>query len=299
LITGASGLLGREVFQAFTEAGWETKGLCFSNPVSGLTQHDITDKEATTQLLTAFKPNLVIHAAAQRFPDKMEKEFEKSWNLNVTATQTISEVTAEVGGRMIYISTDYVFEGSHPPYFPDNPTHPSNKYGQSKLEGENVVRLVPGHIVLRIPVLYGNVKNLQESALTTLLDTVRNGKDTKVSSYEVRCPAHTRDIASILLDIGSKLQDIKGGIYQWSGLEKLSKWDIVKMIGSELNLSTQHIQELKDPAPGAPRPRDVEMDRSALQNLGINHHTEFKSGFLAAIKPFLKDESTEQGYVLC
>ena len=63
---------------------------------------------------------------------------------------------------MIYISTDYVFEGSHPPYFPDNPTQPSNKYGQSKLEGENVVKLVPSHIVLRIPVLYGNVKHLQE-----------------------------------------------------------------------------------------------------------------------------------------
>ena len=63
---------------------------------------------------------------------------------------------------MIYISTDYVFEGSHPPYFPDNPTQPSNKYGQSKLEGENVVKLVPSHIVLRIPVLYGDVKHLQE-----------------------------------------------------------------------------------------------------------------------------------------
>jgi S-adenosylmethionine synthetase len=287
LVTGASGLLGREVFNLYKEDGWEVTGLCFSKAVDGLVQHDVTDSQATRDLLRQLKPNLVVHCAAQRFPDKMEENPEESWNLNVTSNRTLSQVTSEVGGRLIYISTDYVFDGSSPPYTADSTPQPTNKYGQSKLEGENVVRENPSNIILRIPVLYGNVKNLKESALTVLLDTVRSGNPAKISSYEVRCPAHTKDIASILLDMGNMLDKIKGGVYQWSGVERLSKWDIVKMLAKEFDMSMDHLEEVAGASPGAPRPRDVELDRSKLEELGIHHHTTFKTGFLEAIKPFL------------
>lgn len=287
LITGASGLLGREVYAAFRADTWEVTGLCFSRPTEGLVQHDITDKDATVKLVKDLKPDLVIHSAAQRFPDKMETELEKSWNLNVTSTQTLSQVTSEVGGRLIYISTDYVFDGTTPPYSTSSPTNPTNKYGLSKLEGENKIKEIEGNIVLRIPVLYGAINSLQESALTCLLDTVRGGTPAKISSYEVRCPAHTKDIANILLDIGNRIQDIQGGVYQWSGLEKVTKWDIVQLLSKELDVPILHLEEVQGPSPGAPRPRDVEMERSKLQNLGIDHHTDFKTGFMAAIKPFI------------
>ncbi|XP_023324458.1 methionine adenosyltransferase 2 subunit beta [Eurytemora carolleeae] len=243
LITGASGLLGRQVLQVFKENDWDVTGLCFSKPIEGLIQHDITDSEATIQLIKQIKPNLVVHCAAQRFPDQMEKDLEKSWNLNVTSNRTLSQV---------YMLTL------------DQSTN--------LLQGETVVRENPSNIVLRIPVLYGNVKNLQESALTSLLDTVKSGKPGKISSYEVRCPAHTDDIAKILLDLANIVQTLEVNIV-FCNLDNV--------------LNSSSAQELSGPSPGAPRPRDVEMDRSKLLDLGIKHHTSFNKGFMEAMQPFL------------
>ena len=196
LVTGASGLLGRQVMAVLNSEAVPCHGLCFSRPGAGLSTLDLTDLEATRSFVLNFKPSHVIHAAAQRFPDKVEADTEAAMKLNVESSRTIAEACKETGARMIYISTDYVFAGDHPPYFPDNKPRPLNKYGETKLAGEAAVLGVdPNFLVLRIPVLYGGVTSLAESAVTVLLDVVRSGKPASVSSYEVRCPSHTRDIA--------------------------------------------------------------------------------------------------------
>ena len=122
----------------------------------------------------------------QRFPDKVEADYEAALRINVESSRNIAEACKEVGARMIYISTDYVFDGSHPPYFPDNEPHPLNKYGESKLGGEKAVLAVDDKfLVLRIPVLYGGVTKLNESAVTILLDVVRY-KQTRTLGAKVR-----------------------------------------------------------------------------------------------------------------
>ena len=110
-------------------------GLCYSRPSEDLTSLDLTDLSTTRQFLMDLKPSHVIHAAAQRFPDKVEADLEAARKLNIDSTRNLAEVCKEIGARMIYISTDYVFDGNHPPYFPDNKTNPLNKYGQTKVEG--------------------------------------------------------------------------------------------------------------------------------------------------------------------
>merc|ERR1712155_210146 len=114
-----------------TAAGVPCLGLAHSRPGPGLVQLDLTDL-----------------AAAQRFPDKVEADFEAAKLLNVESSRTIAEACQEAGARMIYISTDYVFPGDHPPYFPDNPARPLNKYGETKLAGEAaVLGAAAGHLV--------------------------------------------------------------------------------------------------------------------------------------------------------
>ena len=206
LVTGASGLLGRQVMAELAAAGVPCLGLAHSRPGPGLVQLDLTDLAAARSFVLEHKPSHVIHAAAQRFPDKVEADFEAAKLLNVETSRTIAEACQEAGARMIYISTDYVFPGDHPPYFPDNPARPLNKYGETKLAGEGaVLGAAPGHLVLRVPVLYGGVTQLTESAVTVLLEVVRRGAPATVSSYEVRCPSHTRDIARILRDLVSEI----------------------------------------------------------------------------------------------
>jgi len=285
LLTGASGLLGRQVFSLFKAESVPCTGISFSRTEGDLVRLDITDFPATSQFVKELQPTVVIHAAAQRFPDKVEADMEAAVKLNVEATKHLAEICRDIGCIMIYISTDYVFDGDHPPFFPDNKPHPLNKYGETKLAGEEaVLGTDPGFLVLRIPVLYGGVNKLSESAVTVLLDVIRSGKQVKMSSYEVRCPSHTKDIARILLDMVRK--SLPGGIYQWCGLEKLSKWDMCKMISKETGLDISHLEEVMG-AGGTPRPRDVELDREKLRQLGIEHHTVFKEGVMDDLKQFL------------
>lgn len=289
LISGASGLLGRQLIHDLrSNPDLDVTGLCHSRPSHDLVTLDLTDFPPTSEFIRNLKPQFVIHAAAQRFPDKVEKDFEAARLLNVEVSRHLATICKDIGARMVYISTDYVFDGSNPPYSHTTPPNPINKYGETKLDGEKAVLDVdPDHIVLRVPVLYGQVTKLNESAVTVLLDLVRGGQPSKVSSYEVRCPAHTKDIARILADLVTKQPRAEGGVYQWSGLEKLSKWDMVQIIHSETKLDISHLTEQSEASTGAIRPRDVEMERKRLEDLGIGQHTPFKQGLMEAINPFL------------
>ena len=220
LVSGASGLLGRQIMAEFSSIpSFSTCGLCFSRADPSLTRLDLTDEIATAEFLNQLKPQIVIHAAAQRFPDKVEKDPEAAFELNVSVSRRLAVLCKELKARLIYISTDYVFDGTSPPYSHLAATKPANRYGETKLAGElAVLEQSQDNIVLRVPLLYGPIQSLNESALTVLLDTLRNDKTpVSLSSYEVRCPAHTGDIAKILGDMVARLDDLEGGVYQWSG----------------------------------------------------------------------------------
>jgi len=294
LITGASGLLGRQLLKTFRSSGCESVlGLCHSRPGPDLVTHDLLDAAATRDLVAREKPSHIVHAAAQRFPDKVEAQFEQAQALNITATRVLAEAGRSVGAKIFYISTDYVFDGASPPFGAEDEPRPLNKYGLTKLEGEKEVLAADSdnNVVLRVPVLYGEVETLGESAVTTLLTASRrSGTPAKMSSYEVRCPSHTRDIAEIVRDLVARSEaGVRiSGVYQWSGLEKLSKWDMVKVVADVAGLEELgHLEEVKEASPGAPRPRDVEMDRSRLLDLGIKHHTDFREGVREALAKWI------------
>jgi len=290
LVTGASGLLGRQIMAEFSSlSNFSPTGLCFSRPHPDLTRLDLTDESATADLFNQLKPHIVIHAAAQRFPDKVEKDPKAALELNVLVSKRLAVLCKELKARLIYISTDYVFDGTAAPYSHLDAPKPANRYGETKLAGElAVLEENSDSIILRVPVLYGPVLDLKESALTVLLDVLRNRKTpVSLSSYEVRCPAHTRDIAKILGEIAAGLDSLQGGVYQWSGRERWTKWDIVCMMSRELNLPMDHVTEVTGPSGGTVRPRDVEMERRRLEEKGIGCHRDFKEGFLQSVEPFL------------
>jgi len=290
VVTGASGLLGRQVFAEFSSLlSCSVVGLGFSRASTNITKLDLTDEAATVALLNELKPDVVIHSAAQRFPDKVEKDFEAARDLNVAVSRRLAALCSKLNARLIYISTDYVFDGTAAPYSHLAVPKPANKYGETKLAGElAVMEEDSSSLCLRVPVLYGPVQDLKESALTVLLDVLKNSSSpATLSSYEVRCPAHTGDIAKILVDMVKKLDNLEGGVYQWSGRERWTKWDVVKMMSKELRIPMDHVTEVAGPSGGAARPRDVEMERTRLEEKGIGCHRDFTTAFLESIKPFL------------
>ena len=291
LLTGASGLLGRAIYRTFKEAGWTVYGTSLSRTAPDLHKLDITNFGAVTSAITKFKPTFIIHSAAQRFPDKVSADPEGARRLNVDSTFHLADTADKYDIPLLYISTDYVFDGKNPPYKIGDKTNPLNEYGKLKLEGEEIVLAAnKEHLVLRVPVLYGPVEKLSESAVTCLLEPLLNvAKPTKVSDFEKRCPSHVDDIADICLKLSDKrIQDpTVSGIFQWCGSEVLTKFDMVQVMGEVFSLPHAHISKAPVTSEGMSqtvnRPYDTQMDRSRLESLGIGKHTPFASGIRSAL----------------
>lgn len=148
--------------------------------------------------------------AAQRFPDKVDKDPEGARALNIAASKLLASVTAARDILMIYISTDYVFPGrpGDAPYEADATPGPTNLYGQTKLDGENAVLEEYAKagkeglgIVLRVPVLYGHAETPSESAVNVLMDSVwkaqTEGTKIKMDHWALRYPTNTEDIGRV------------------------------------------------------------------------------------------------------
>lgn len=282
LVTGATGMLGRATMTRFAaEDKFETTGLCHSRSGEGLVPLDLTDAAATEAFLDKLQPQVIVHTAAIRKPDEFASDVASARRLNVDTTALLARWTAaHPGAFMVYMSSDYVFDGTKAPYFPDSPTHAINGYGVSKLEGEVAVRTAAANqaAILRVPILYGDVETLDESSVTTVLAKVlklaQPGNETFSKSnplilddWATRYPTHVADVADILAQIVSRKL---AGTFHWSGLEPMTKLDMGRVVAEQLGIDTSLIKGSGAPANGSePRPRDCHLDRSALEAQGI------------------------------
>ena len=271
LVTGASGMLGRAVLRRLDrEPGVRTVGLCHSRSAPGLRRADLSDAASVPALLDDIAPDAIIHAAAIRKPDEFAADVAASRRLNVDATAALARWTAgRPGAYLAYVSSDYVFDGSSPPYRPDDPVRPVNAYGRSKADGEDAIRaLVPGRAgILRVPILYGDVESLAESSATAVAETVRRDPRAVLDDWAVRYPTHVDEVADILAQMALRKL---AGTYHWSGTEALTKYDLGVLAATSEGRDASLLRRSGAPANGSePRPRDCHLDRSALERLGV------------------------------
>jgi len=292
IITGASGLLGRDLIKTFDQdSEWQTLGLAYSRVSERLRKCDLTDPQQVSSIIREFKPSVILHSAAERRPDVVEKQEDRTRGLNVTATALLCDLAKEVGAYVIYISTDYVFDGTSPPYPPTAAPNPLNKYGASKAEGEAVVmKASPSNMVVRVPILYGDVETLDESAVTTLFPKVKEASVPCVMNHhERRYPTLCADVGQAvhtLVQCRAKDPDLSG-YFHFSGTEMMTKYDMAVAMAAVFGLPSAHIQADTSPSAGAPRPYDCQLDCSRLENLGANHRTPFKVGARQGLEKFL------------
>ena len=193
LVTGASGQLGSDLVKELNQRG---HGVCCPDS----RELDITDPEAVQTVLTALHPDAVMHCAAYTAVDNAEDDRERCNLVNVTGTEHIARVCAEIGAKLLYISTDYVFPGTgENPWEPDDATAPLNVYGMSKLRGEEAVRkFVPEHFIVRISWLFGlHGKNF----VKTMLRLGAEREKLTVVCDQIGSPTYTVDLARLLADM--------------------------------------------------------------------------------------------------
>ena len=169
LVTGAKGMLGQDLCPILEDSG----AFVIETDVDTM---DITNAEQVKQVLTDIHPDVVVHCAAYTNVDKAEEDLKTAELINVTGTENIAEACGKLGITLVYISTDYVFNGTkQEPYTPQDRPDPINNYGLTKYEGEEAVRsLCEKHYIARTSWLYGHHgKNFVEIVVKTLRDLSR------------------------------------------------------------------------------------------------------------------------------
>ena len=193
LVTGVSGQLGHDLAEELLARGHDVTGLSSKDM-------NLLDPAAVKLYLTAAAPEAVIHCAAYTAVDRAEDDTETCLAVNYLGTKAIAETCAEIGCKLLFISTDYVFPGiGERPWEPDDETDPLNTYGRSKLLGEEAVRAATKkHYIVRISWLYGvNGKNF----VKTMLRLGAEKNEIRVVNDQIGSPTYSRDLSVLLADM--------------------------------------------------------------------------------------------------
>ena len=296
-VTGVAGQLGHDVMNELKKRGYEGIGSDLAPEYAGVQDGsavttmpyvplDITDKEAVEKVLTECRPDVVIHCAAWTAVDLAEDEDKmgKVRAINAGGTENIAKVCKKLDCKMVYISTDYVFDGQGTePWQPDCTAYkPLNVYGQTKYEGELAVEeLVEKFFTVRIAWVFGvNGKNFIKTML-------RIGKERGAASVvddQIGSPTYTYDLARLLVDM---IQTDKYGRYHATN-EGICSWyefacEIFRAAGMDVKVTPVHSDEY--PAAKAKRPMNSRMSKEKLTENGFERLPEWKD----AVARYLKE----------
>lgn len=283
-VIGGSGLLGRALNDELrSQAGWQVVATAFSRPSSQMVGLDVRDSLAVEGFIERVAPDAVVIAAAERRPDVCERDPALARALNVDAVRTIARAANRHDAWTLSISTDYVFDGTHPPYQHDSTPKPLNAYGQSKLESERALSETANRgCVLRLPLLYGPIMSWSESAVTSLVPAIAasaspDGQAATMDAWAIRYPTFTPDVAVVIrqmLERHARGETISG-IAQWSGNEPMNKYEIAVRLAEALRLKA-HLTPQRTPTDATPRPHNCHLASSRLEAFGIGQRTPFE-----------------------
>jgi len=293
-VIGGSGLLGRAlVGELARETGWQVFATAFSRPSPEMAALDIRDAQAVGLFIERTAPDAVVIAAAERRPDVCEYDPALARALNVDAVRTIAAAANRCGAWTLSISTDYVFDGIHPPYRHDSAPAPLNAYGRSKLDGERALsETAERGCVLRLPLLYGPIVNWSESAVTSLVPAIAasaalDGQPATMDAWAIRYPTYTPDVACVIRQMLERHANGEtiSGIVQWSGDEPMTKYEIAVRLADALQLDA-HLTAQRTPTDATPRPHNCHLASSRLDALGIGRRTPFDAAIREVLTAF-------------
>ena len=247
LVTGALGMLGKDMCPVLDDCGYDVIEC-------GRSEFDVTDYDAAKKYIE--RAELVVHCAAYTNVDKAEED-PLNEAVNAKGTENIAKLCAELDIPLVYVSTDYVFDGTKKtPYLPDDSTNPLNAYGLAKLHGEEAVqKYCKKYYITRTSWLYGHHgKNFVETMIA-----LADKPEIRVVNDQTGCPTWTVDLSNAIADLIEEAPEYGiyhlcgGGHTTWYGFAK----EIFKLCGLNVNLNPCTTEEFPRPAK---RPANSIMD---------------------------------------
>lgn len=273
LVTGAGGQLGFDVMNELAKHGYDAVGtdILPESAFNRYIQLDITDEKAVHEAITKTNPDAVIHCAAWTAVDAAEEEENKPkvYAINVLGTKHIAEACKETDCKMVYISTDYVFDGQGTePWQPDCKDYkPLNYYGQTKLEGELAVSsTLDKYFIVRIAWVFGlNGKNF----IKTMINVGKTHDEVRVVNDQIGTPTYTYDLARLLVDM---CETEKYGYYHATNEGGYISWyDFCCEFYRQYGLKTKvmPVTTAEYGLSKAKRPYNSRLDKSKLREAGF------------------------------
>ncbi|MEB3103756.1 dTDP-4-dehydrorhamnose reductase [Ferviditalea candida] len=279
VVTGAGGQLGQDLVRIMNE----------QHEVFGLTRNelDIKDLQQTQSVIESIRPDAIVHAAAYTAVDLAEDEETEAYQVNAFGSRNIALAAEQVGAKICYISTDYVFDGqAATPYREYDNTNPAGVYGKSKRAGEDLVKTLSSrYFIVRTSWVYGKHGN---NFVKTMLKLAKEKDSLKVVHDQVGSPTYTVDLSYFIKEL---IETEKYGIYHASNTGTCSWFEFAKAIFEEssIKVNVQPCTTEEFPRP-APRPKYSVLDHLSIRANGFQDFRHWRE----ALKEFISKEMEDQ-----
>lgn len=300
-VTGVAGQLGHDVMNELHKRGYEGIGTDLKEEYSGIKDGsyvtcapyvalDITDEKAVTKTIKEVNPDVIVHCAAWTAVDLAEEKKDLVMAINVNGTQNIANAAKEIDAKMVYISTDYVFDGQGTtPWDPDCKDYkPLNVYGESKLGGELAVsKTLDKYFIVRIAWVFGLNGN---NFIKTMLKVGKTHDTVTVVNDQVGTPTYTLDLARLLVDM---IETDKYGYYHATNEGGYISWyDFTKEIYKQAGYKTKVLPVTTEEygLSKAARPFNSRLDKSKLVKNGFTPLPTWQD----ALSRYLKELNVEE-----
>lgn len=265
LVTGYNGQLGYDIVRELKSRGYNDYLAVDKDEM------DITNKDEVMKVIKEYHPNVIFHCAAWTAVDKAEDMEEACYKVNVIGTKNIVDASKEVDAKILYMSTDYVFDGKKEGYYKeDDQVNPMSVYGKTKYEGEVEVRRNPKHYITRISWVFGINGN---NFIKTMIKLSENHDKLTVVNDQIGTPTYTVDLARLLVDMA--LTD-KYGTYHSTNEEYCSWAEFADYIFKSNGIKTKVIPVTTEEylkiagTKQAYRPRNSKLSKEKLKKEGFN-----------------------------
>lgn len=263
LITGASGFVGEHLAERFRRAGYVVYlAYCRQRPragADGLYQIDLGARGAFQAALKGLSVDVVVHAAALVSPDLCEENPELAQAVNVDGTREVAEWARRRAGRLVYFSTDLVYDGENGFYREEDEPHPINVYGRTKLQGEQAVgELCASWAIVRLSLSYGPTRGTRGDWTKRMREDLAAGRDLSLFTDQFRTPAYVGDTAEAVYRLS---ETSATGIFHMGGRQRLSRYEFGMIFARlfDLPAARLHPVRMEDVPARAPRGKDCSL----------------------------------------
>jgi dTDP-4-dehydrorhamnose reductase len=263
LITGSAGLIGSQVV-ADLEKQEHVVYSCYhdTKPLNGTPiKLDLTNQNNIKEIFNQIKPDRIIHLAAMTGVDQCEEEQDHAMKINATATETIAKEAAKQHAFLVYVSTDYVFDGKKGMKKEDDAPNPIGFYGKSKLAGEITLnKMASGWSIARTSTPFG-LHPKKKSFPLWVKESMESKKEIPILVDQFTSPTYVPNLSQMLIEIATKQI---AGIIHLAGATRISRYEVARLIAGKLDLDKKLIIPTKtdDMNWKAPRPKDSSLDVS-------------------------------------